>query len=118
MQEIILKEKDRKEIIDGKIYDTETATKIAFRCNICSAYNAFLEILYRKKNGQFFLYTTGEINAYIAPLANEEAKKMVRRICFCRYLPRTFRKGYRVVSARVSSSQKTLYLSVFCFLFY
>ena len=75
MQEIILKEKNRKEIIDGKIYDTETATKIAFRCNICSAYNAFLEILYRKKNGQFFLYTTGEINAYIAPLANEEAKK-------------------------------------------
>lgn len=50
-----------KKIINGKVYDTETAKKVAFWSNNKS-YSDFSyteENLYRKKTGEFFLYGEG-----------------------------------------------------------
>ena len=50
-----------KKIINGKNYDTETATEIATQTNGVS-YSDFryvIEILYQKKTGEYFLYGEG-----------------------------------------------------------
>ncbi len=50
-----------KKIINGKKYDTETATKIGYT-DSCHHYNDFHyweEALYQKKTGEFFLYGEG-----------------------------------------------------------
>lgn len=50
-----------KKIINGKLYDTETAETVGSRCNGYS-YNDFRrldETLYRKRTGEFFLYGEG-----------------------------------------------------------
>ena len=51
-----------KEIINEKLYDTETANEIATWSNNGSNYSDFgciEEILYQKKNGEFFLHAYG-----------------------------------------------------------
>ena len=50
-----------KKIINGKMYNTETAVRIGYYSNgddygDCHWYE---EVLYRKKTGQFFLYGSG-----------------------------------------------------------
>lgn len=50
-----------KKIINGKVYDTETAQKVGFWSNSLG-YNDFNwreESLYRKKTGEYFLYGEG-----------------------------------------------------------
>lgn len=52
-----------KKIINGKVYDTETAKRVAVYYASCgrSDFHYYEEELYRKKTGEFFLY--GEGNA-------------------------------------------------------
>ncbi len=49
-----------KKIINGKKYDTETATKLGEDCHgYRNDINFWSEELYRKKTGEFFLYGEG-----------------------------------------------------------
>ena len=49
-----------KKIIDGKLYNTETATKVGYwDNNQYGSFNWCREILYKKKTGEFFLYGEG-----------------------------------------------------------
>lgn len=50
-----------KKIIDGKKYDTETATRVGFYSNYGSwrDFDHFEETLYRKKTGEHFLFGEG-----------------------------------------------------------
>lgn len=50
-----------KKIINGRKYDTETAKYLGGWCNglSCSDFSYCSEDLYRKKNGEFFLYGDG-----------------------------------------------------------
>lgn len=50
-----------KKIINGKVYDTDTAKRLAFataNCS-CSDFSYWEEELYRKKTGEYFLYGEG-----------------------------------------------------------
>lgn len=51
-----------KKIINGKKYDTETATSVGeYSSNYaCSDYKHYDETLYKKKTGEFFLYGEGD----------------------------------------------------------
>lgn len=80
-----------KKIINGKKYDTETAKEVAEYCSWHGKndFRYFEETLYRKKNGEFFLYGEGRCaspytedvsdgttgGSGIAPLTENEAKK-------------------------------------------
>ena len=80
-----------KKIINGKMYNTETAILLARRDSGYDYYDyrSFEEILYQKNNGEFFLYGTGgAMSRYaetvggdirggenIFPLTEKEAKK-------------------------------------------
>ena len=50
-----------RKIIDGKMYNTETATKVAEWSNDCfvSDFSYFSETLYRKRTGEYFVYGEG-----------------------------------------------------------
>jgi len=50
-----------KKIIDGKKYDTETAVEVGYYSNDLpkSNFRWCKETLYRKRNGEFFLYGEG-----------------------------------------------------------
>ena len=50
-----------KKIIDGKVYNTETATCVGEWSNgyYCNDFKCESEELYQKKNGEFFLYGEG-----------------------------------------------------------
>lgn len=48
-----------KKIIDGKIYNTETAEKIGFYCNGESGFGRFEETLYKTKKGRYFTHGEG-----------------------------------------------------------
>ena len=50
-----------KKIINGKVYDTETARELGSWSNMADRrdFAQFDEILYRKKTGEFFLYGEG-----------------------------------------------------------
>lgn len=50
-----------KTIIDSKKYDTETAVKVGYYDNNLSQsdFRWYVETLYRKRNGEFFLYGKG-----------------------------------------------------------
>ncbi len=50
---------DKKVIIDGKLYNTETAKLIGERTYGCGCNESFLERLYKKENGEFFLNGIG-----------------------------------------------------------
>lgn len=90
----IEREKIMKKIINGKKYDTETATKIGVWSNglSFSDFKHCSESIYRKKTGEFFLHGEGgPMSAYskscgenswsggeqIVPLTEDEAKKWV-----------------------------------------
>ena len=50
-----------KKIINGKLYNTETAKKLAEYSNDCtwSDFRCLEEALYRKRTGEYFLYGSG-----------------------------------------------------------
>ena len=50
-----------KKIINGKVYDTETAKELGSWSNMADYgnFSQFSEALYRKKTGEFFLYGEG-----------------------------------------------------------
>lgn len=80
-----------KKIINGKLYNTETADKLGEFCTNCTAsdFRYLEESLYRKRTGEFFLYGFGGpltgyavklTNGYrsgqaIRPLTEEEARE-------------------------------------------
>lgn len=77
-----------QKIINGKMYNTETATCIGFYDNhlMVNNFDYRYEALYRKQTGEFFLYATGglltEYASYrgretILPLAETAAKRWV-----------------------------------------
>lgn len=87
-----------KKIINGKKYDTETATKVAEYWNGRSTRDFYYlyEELYRKKTGEFFLFGSGGAatnyamqcgsntwcgNQCIIPLSVEAAKKFAEKNC-------------------------------------
>lgn len=53
-----------KQIINGKMYNTETARKVGTYWNgiSCRDFNYVEETLYKKKTGEFFLYGEGGAN--------------------------------------------------------
>jgi hypothetical protein len=62
-----------KKIINGKMYNTETATELGEFWNGLSAsdFRNLSETLYRKKNGEFFLYGQGgAMTKYSHPVGN------------------------------------------------
>ena len=85
-------------IINGKKYDTRTATEVAEWSNNLgqSDFRHCTEILYRKRTGEFFVYGSGgAMSAYsrsvgtncwtdghaIVPFTLDEAKSWVERNC-------------------------------------
>ena len=48
-----------KKIINGRLYNTETAKEIGDWDNGYMGFERCVEILYQKKNGEFFLYGSG-----------------------------------------------------------
>lgn len=85
-----------KKIINGKMYNTETARYIGSKQSDCyrNDYRYFAEDLYRKKTKEFFLYGEGgpasvyaerlSTGGYISgtkivPLTEEEAREWVER---------------------------------------
>lgn len=48
-----------KKVISGKLYDTETAKKLASYCNNRSDFSRCTETLYRKRTGEYFLHGVG-----------------------------------------------------------
>lgn len=49
-----------RKIINGKLYDTDTATYIDYKGEYnCRDFSSFYEELYRKKTGEYFLYGVG-----------------------------------------------------------
>lgn len=49
-----------KRIVDGKVYDTDTATMVANECyGYGGDFNAWSEVLYVTKSGSFFLHGWG-----------------------------------------------------------
>ena len=62
-----------KKIINGKMYNTETAQEIACYCNDLSKgdFRYYDEMLYRKKTGEFFLSGEGgPMSKYSRPCGN------------------------------------------------
>lgn len=67
-----------KKIIGGKRYDTETAEFIGYEQYLYPGQlNYWREELYRKRNGEFFLYVSG--NAEIRPLSIKEAQEWTEK---------------------------------------
>ena len=49
-----------KKVINGRMYDTDTAKEIGYRCsNITDQLDGIQETLYRKRTGEFFLHGNG-----------------------------------------------------------
>ena len=62
-----------KKIINRKLYNTETAKKLAEFCNDCtwSEFRYLEESLYRKRTGEYFLYGSGgPLTGYAKKLEN------------------------------------------------
>lgn len=84
-----------KKIINGKMYNTETAAEVASYSNDCARndFHYFEQTLYRKKTGEFFLYGEGgglsmyarrEFDGWtygvrIDPLTEAEAKEWMEK---------------------------------------
>ncbi len=80
-----------KKIINGKLYNTQTANGLASWDNHCQPgnFNYVEEILYRKRSGEFFLYAYGGAmsiyaerfengscgSSHIIPLTEAEARE-------------------------------------------
>ncbi len=50
-----------KKIINGKLYDTQTAKQVGYHDNglSCGDFHHYYETLYRKKTGEFFVHGVG-----------------------------------------------------------
>lgn len=48
-----------RKIIEGRKYDTETATKVHCWYNDADGFDSVVETLYRKRNGEYFLHGEG-----------------------------------------------------------
>ena len=60
-----------KKIIDGKMYNTETAKKVGYYDNgAYESFSYFEETLYRKGTGEFFLYGSGDANSRYRKCSN------------------------------------------------
>lgn len=87
-----------KQIINRKKYDTETAREMARFDNGCghTDFDWYREVLYQKKNGEFFLYGEGNARSPysvlhddgwfgggedIIPLTEDDARDWVERNC-------------------------------------
>lgn len=86
-----------KAIINGKMYDTDTAKRIGdYSCGYPNDYHYFSEELYCKKTGEFFLHAEGgagskyceyadegwrKSGCRIIPLSIEESKEWVEQYC-------------------------------------
>lgn len=76
-----------KKIINGKLYNTETAKCVGYWENtpITTDYNYYYQELYLKRTGEYFLYTWNLVpygyndQDYIDPLSEYEAKEWVER---------------------------------------
>ena len=95
-----------KKIINGKMYNTETAILLARRDSGYAYYDyrSFEEILYQKNNGEFFLYGTGgAMSRYaetvggdirggenIFPLTEKETKKWAEENLSCEEYEKIF----------------------------
>ena len=67
-----------KKVINGKMYNTETAEKVGEWDNEkYGSYDYYGEELYRKKTGEFFIKAWG---VGIEPITEEEAKKWAERL--------------------------------------
>ena len=86
-----------KEIINEKLYDTETAIEIVSWWNECCSENLITEHLYQKKTGDLFLHAIGgpftpygyfteysgyNMGEHIIPLSDEDAKKWLAKHSF------------------------------------
>ena len=62
-----------KKIINGKVYNTETAKELAYFENTPyqNDFNYFKETLYQKKTGEFFLYGDGNANSKYRQLCGQ-----------------------------------------------
>lgn len=49
----------KKKVINGKMYNTETAKEIAYHSNSRTGFEHCEETLYRKKTGEYFLHGSG-----------------------------------------------------------
>ncbi len=65
-----------KKIINGKLYDTDTAKNLAeYNSPFPEGHEGFcVEILYRKTNGEYYLYEHTD-SEQIKPISVEKAKK-------------------------------------------
>lgn len=83
-----------KKIIDGKMYNTETAKRVGYYDNgAYGSFSHFEETLYRKRTGEFFLHGSGDANSRyrkyyggyqegseeIIPYTKEKAKKWMEQ---------------------------------------
>ena len=83
-----------KKIINGKLYNTETATFCGSFSAHCGSFNYVSEELYKKRTGEFFLYGEGgPMSRYakscgdnswsgsdgITPMTEQEARKWAER---------------------------------------
>lgn len=60
-----------KKIINGRVYDTNTAKQLGWDSNNESGFNRWEETLYQKRNGEYFLYGEGGPNTkYALPWGN------------------------------------------------
>jgi hypothetical protein len=88
-----------KQIINGKMYNTETAKKLAYYCNIPNIrdFSHYRETLYKKKTGEYFLHGEGGamtkysktvgLNEWssgekIMPMTIEKAKKWAEKYLY------------------------------------
>lgn len=86
-----------KKIINGRMYNTETATPIVENNQINGSFFGYEETLYRKKTGEFFLYGKGgpaskyahpgisggwDAGEKIVLIPEEETKKWLERFEF------------------------------------
>lgn len=62
-----------KKVINGKIYNTETAIKVDCYCSdyYCSDFNYYDETLYKTKKGNYFLFGSGNaLSKYSCSVGN------------------------------------------------
>ena len=84
-----------KKVINGKLYNTDTATPLASRCEHHGDFRSVDESLYRTKKGSYFLAGSGgPMSKYavacdngwsggsdIIPITEEEARGWAERYC-------------------------------------
>ena len=76
-----------KKIINGKLYDTDTAKEMGTGCASCSPrdFHYYSETLYRKRTGEYFLYGEGgPASRYAERVDNNMWSALSRYAIMCR----------------------------------